>query len=706
MADHAPAQEWWTAAELAEAGLPDVPGTKRGVNIVVDRLGWQGDPARARRRKGRGGGWEYHWSLLPSRAQAALLAQVAPVAEAEVRMGRDEAWSWFEGLKDGPKDKARRRLDAIQRVEMLVEGGLTKDQAVRDIARAVGVSAKSIWNWFALIEGVRSDDRLPYLAPRTAASRAPSRAKEPDPEFMDLVLSDYLRPEQPSLKSVHRRAVRVAAREGIEPAPYHTVQRALKRRVSPLTVTLARKGVEALKRLIPAQERDKTALHAMEAVNGDFHRFDVFVRWPGEDTPVRPQMVAFQDIYSGRILAYRVDLTPNAHAVQLCVGDMIETWGIPEHVLLDNGREFAAKSITGGTPTRFRFKVRDDDVPGLLTSLGCEIHWATPYAGQSKPIERAFRDLCDAVAKDPRFAGAYTGNAPHAKPENYASRAIPLKQFLEVLAEGIEEHNTRAGRRSEVAYGRSFAEVFDESYATAPIRKATAAQRRLWLMAAEGLKPNATDGSLRLHGNRYWAEFLYPHRGEKLVCRFDTADLWSGIHVYTLAGEYLGHAECLEKSGFFDIDEAKTQARLRSTMLKAERDAVAAHRKLTAAELGQRLTAAAPEDPRETPPEAKVVRLPKPALKPAPAPREESAEDAQAQAALVADMAAIREAKTRTPEDEREVFARALDLERKLGAGEEITRDQRKWLSGYQSTAEYRGLRGMMEEFGEDALFK
>src|SRR5690606_36743207 len=130
------------------------------------------------------------------------------------------------------------------------------------------------------------------------------------------------------------------------------------------------------------------------------------------------------------------------------------------------------------------------DIPGLFTALGCEIHWATPYAGQSKPIERAFRDMCDAIAKDPRFAGAWTGNRPDAKPENYASKAVPFETFLAVVAEGIEEHNLRQGRRSAVAWGRSFAEVFAESYEKAPIRKATEAQRRLWLMGAKGLSVN------------------------------------------------------------------------------------------------------------------------------------------------------------------------------------------------------------------------
>jgi hypothetical protein len=132
---------------------------------------------------------------------------------------------------------------------------------------------------------------------------------------------------------------------------------------------------------------------------------------------------------------------------------MIEAWGIPGHVILDNGREFAAKAITGGAATRFRFKVRDDDLPGLFTALGCEIHWATPYSGQSKPIERAFRDLCDTIAKDPRFDGAWTGNRPDAKPEDYGSRAVPLEDFLRVVAQGIEEHNLRPRRPRPRASG-------------------------------------------------------------------------------------------------------------------------------------------------------------------------------------------------------------------------------------------------------------
>jgi len=53
-----PIKEWWTAQEIADAGLPDFPGSMQGVAEHVGKLNWRGHPDFARRRAGRGGGWE------------------------------------------------------------------------------------------------------------------------------------------------------------------------------------------------------------------------------------------------------------------------------------------------------------------------------------------------------------------------------------------------------------------------------------------------------------------------------------------------------------------------------------------------------------------------------------------------------------------------------------------------------------------------
>ena len=708
-----PAQEWWTPEQIAESGLPDLPATKRGVNALADRLNWRGATKFARRRAGKGGGWEYSWKLFPNAAQRALIRQaVAPkVAAAKAR---DEVWAWYEALPQAVRAKAEARLLVIQKVEAL-EGAIGRFVAVEQVARMDAIGARTIWSWFQMIEGIAAHDRLAYLAPRNRAPEARPRAKECSPEFFEVLKSDFLRLEAPPFTDCYRRAVRVAQDRGLDILPERTMRRHLDAAVSRVTQVLARQGVDAVKRLYPSQVRDKTCLHALQAVNADFHKFDVFVRWPsvgGEPGLVtRPQMVAFQDIYSSRILSWRIDQTPNSTAVQLCAGDMIEAWGIPQHVLLDNGREFAAKAITGGSATRYRFKVKEDDIPGLFTALGCTIHWATPYSGQSKQIERAFRDLCQSIAKDPRLAGAYTGNTVASKPENYGSRAVELEEFLKVVAEGIEEFNARDDRRSEVAFGRSFNAVFDESYATSPITKANEAQRRFWLMGAEGLRTDSKSGMVRFQGNEFWEPWLTEHAGARVVIRFDPADLWSGVHIYTQDNAYLGHAECRLKVGFFDMDEARIHARARSAWLKAQKAEVEAHRTLKAMELGQALDALSTTSPPK--PEAKVVRAQfgKPApdalARPSGSPPIDAETFERIQSGVVANLDAARAGKApvqSAEETARDRFKRALDFERALAAGETITRDQERWLSVFQNTSEYRSERLIWDDFG-DAIF-
>jgi putative transposase len=692
-----PAQVWWTADEIAAAALPDMPATKRGVNARAEDEGWRAQGAFARRRAGKGGGWEYHWRLFPSRAQRKLLLAAAAPAPKAPR-DRDEVWAWFEGLPDEVRGKAAERLRIVQEVEAMVPV-LGKHLAVRQIAATHGVGASTIWTWLGAIEGVRPDDRLPHLAPRHRAQAAKPKLAECSPEFWDTLKSDYLRLAKPPFTDCHRRAVRIAAQNGWSTIPERTARRRLDREVSHVTQVARREGPEALKRLYQPQVRDKTALHAMQVVNADFHKWDNLVLWPGIEKPVRPQMVAFQDIFSGRILSFRFDLSANSTAVLLAAGDMIEAWGIPEHVLFDNGREFGAEKVTGGAATRYRFTVKDDDIPGLFTSLGCEIHWATPYSGQSKPIERAFRDMCQSIAKDPRFDGAYTGNRPDAKPEDYGSRAIPLEEFVRVVTEGIQEHNTRAGRRSEVAFGRSFAEVFDESYAIAPIRKATEAQRRLWLMGAEGVAAGARNGAIKFERNVFWDHWMTEIAGDRVVIRFDADDYMAGLHVYALSGAYLGHAPMLEATGFRDQAESTIFNKARRAFVKAAKAAAAAEVVYTAAQLGSLLDGAAPEPGVK--PDAKVV---KPVFGGHAKPVAADTTLRAVQEGIAIDLAARRPVADEEAETERERFKRALDLERLVAGGGKATPDQRRWLASYQQTPEYRTQRMFWDDLG-DALF-
>jgi hypothetical protein len=110
----------------------------------------------------------------------------------------------------------------------------------------------------------------------------------------------------------------------------------------------------------PRNGAPSSTLHAMEWVNIDGHVFDVkVISRAGKE--IRPVLVGIQDVRSSKLLAWRVCETESAHHVRLVFASLFEVWGIPVHCVLDNGRGFASKWITGGTANRFRFKVKDSD---------------------------------------------------------------------------------------------------------------------------------------------------------------------------------------------------------------------------------------------------------------------------------------------------------------------------------------------------------
>jgi hypothetical protein len=321
-------------------------------------------------------------------------------------------------------------------------------------------------------------------------------------------------------------------------------------------------------------------------------------------------MLGWQDLYSGKLLSYRVDKTENRDAIRLAFGDVADNYGIPDTVYLDNGRGFAAKAFTGGTPNRFRFKVKDEDPVGTLTALGVRVRWVLPSRGQSKPIERAFGDLAEHVSKDPRLAGAYTGKNPTDKPDNYGQRSVDLDTFLEVLDDNIVRHNARQGRRSHTCQGRSLDETFRASYERAVVRWPSATDRRHYLLAAEGVRANKQDGSIRLQtgGNHYHCDALSELAGQRVVVRFDPERLHESIHVYELSGRYVGEAECVQRVGFDDATAAREHARLQKQHQKAARETLERERRMTVLEASKLMSGKPDEEEVPEPAAKRLVR--------------------------------------------------------------------------------------------------
>ena len=593
MADGNASERWFSASALA--GFAGVPGTERGINKAADREGW------ARRQRLRGKGWEYAFSSLPATTQAAILLKDRPApqparrsklapSDAQIR----SAWQRYDQAKQPMKDEAAMRLKALQTVASLMRNGLPLMQARETVAAQLqregvrGGSPASIARWQAAVAHAAQHEWLALLLPHYTGRTSTADIQ---PEAWEIFKADYLRLEQPTAKSCYDRLQRIADARGWDLPCLKTFTRRIERELPRAVRVLAREGEEALMRSYPAQERDRSHFTALAGVNADGHRWDIRVRFP-DGAEGRASILGWQDLHSGKILAWRLCDHESSDVVRLSFGDLVRNYGVPGAVWLDNGRAFASKWMTGGTPTRYRFKVREEDPSGLITSLvGAEnVHWVTPYHGQAKPIERAWRDFCDRIAKHPAFAGAYVGNSPTNKPENYGSRVIEWAEFERVVTEEILAHNARAGRRTKVCGGvRSFDQAFAESYATATVRKVSEEQLRMLLLASEAVTASPIDGSVRLAGNRYWTEALSEHAGRKVVLRVDPFHLQTVAHVYALDGTFIATADCVAAVGFADTQAAREHARGRTQYKRAARDMLAAERLMDAASVAAQL---------------------------------------------------------------------------------------------------------------------
>lgn len=606
-------KEWFTLPEIAAQPLPDLPGTRRGLAELADRDGWRHAEGKARRAARKGGGWEYHVSLLPSAAQTRLMMIHSAPANDDRDLIADASnalWKAFDALPSRHKDAAESRLKAVRRaIELDLDGYGTAAGAAMAASEA-GVSTRTLFNWLATCQLHRRADWLPALAP---AYGRESNFAECHPDAWEVLKSDYLRLEGPKFSACYRRIEKKAGKLGWMPLPS---ERALRRRLDaevPKAVqALARKGKDKAKTLYPAQRRTRSHLHAMQMVNIDGHKLDLFVRTPWATLPVRIHMVVIQDLYSGKIVAWRLSDTENKETVRLVIGDMVEVHGIPDDIYLDNGRAFASKWISGGSPTRFRFKVSAEEPQGLITALGIEPHWTTPYSGQSKPIERAFLDLAERISKHPWCAGAYTGNRPEAKPENYGNSAVPLDGLQLLVAEQIAEHNAQGGRRAVACAGRSFDETFSASIAEPGtiVRWPTDAQKALWLMASEAITTRKGSGEVHYHGTRYWSRELNQHAGRKVIIRFDPDNLALPVKVYDLDNRLICEAAPIGDVKFKDATAAREHARDRRDLQKAIQAQKDIHVKWSPEKLGEFY---APENlPAPEPMRPQVPRIFKP----------------------------------------------------------------------------------------------
>jgi len=542
----------------------------------------------------------YLYTSLPKEIQFILIKKyperfaTQTPTEQEVRTNEIEksisliVWDSFQAKSTKSKERSEKNYRLLLQVMALHEmaGHKLKD-AFAMVAEANGVSYNTMRRWYygkPGKPGVKDFERRDWLAVLADERHGRSRTVECDPQAWDWLCAHYLSRKQPSFADSCRRLQETAKAHGWTIPSEKTLKRRMDSDIAPQTVVFRREGPEALRRLYPTQKRDKRCFAAGEAVNGDGLKFDrLYVQFPDGEVVHGPVGWFWQDLYSGKLLAYRAGKTENMDIFRLSMWDLTALT-LPSFAWIDNTRVAACKAMTGQNPHRNRFKATEKDPVGVLIQLGIDVHFTDPDHAVSnpgvKPIERAFGigGLHEAVATHPRF-----------KDRGYnTATAIPFEEFSAVLADEVRRFNAREGRRGGVCNGRSVDVVFAEGFKKAIVRKPNDIQRRLLLLLPEVVRANKESGQLGLKAgqgpegrNCYWNEALVRYRGKNLVAYFDPENLSNDVHVYDLDGKYLCDAQHYPSVAFNDTEAAREWNKNKRRKLKAQRIAAKAEQRMS-----------------------------------------------------------------------------------------------------------------------------
>ncbi len=490
---------------------------------------------------------------------------------------RETRHAAFTRLPTTTQQKAKKRWAVIQRFHVFKAAGLPEMQCYEAAAREAGKSVSAVRNWVGACEGLDRGDWLVALAPKPQGCKVRADISL---DAWNYIHSEYFKLSKPALKPIYRRAKKLALEHGWTLPGYTTVKRLICAEPHSYHV-LMREGGEAFELLFPTQQRDYSSLRVSEIWCCDGRMADVFCRWP-DGTISRPIVITWIDVRTRVVLSYVIVRSESADAIRLAFLAAAEKCGglIPDAVVIDNSRAFASRLLTGGAPNRFRFKVREDDIPGIFKLLGIEVKWTLPFRGRSKPIESFHRQYAEA---EKRFAGAYCGNRPDARPEDCdPAKAVSIEQYRALIDEKVVMYHATP-HRGDAMDGRSPREAFEALLPQSAPRKATREQLRLCCLAAERVRLAPANGEVRIMGNRYWTEKLAEQpRDRDYVARFNPENAEEPVAVYD--GErFICEAPILARTGFRDAVAAKTGARARSQYLKSLKQQHAARREMSKA---------------------------------------------------------------------------------------------------------------------------
>src|SRR5574344_440861 len=374
-----------------------------------------------------------------------------------------------------------------------------------------------------------------------------------DTEYFDYFKSLYLKEGAPSAQSAWIMTLGFAKETcNIDIKNFPSSKsfiRKLRKDVPEQAIFLARYGDAAWnKKYASYIPRDYSNITAGNFWVSDHAQIDVAVNFNG--SVCFPWVTVFRDVQTSKWLGWFLHAeSPNSDHIFKTFYYAVLEYGLPEDVYIDNGKDYRCKDFAGGRGALV--KHTSDKENSLLKNLGITVHFAQPYNGQTKPVERDFLKVKTYLSKNMigYRGGKITERPEKLKNEIKTGKIMQFDDFKMMFDDFIVNILNKMPSNGKVLQGKCPDELWAEEFKVKKVLRKDAL--KLFCMRTS---KNVSIGRNGIYDSQlqisYWDEWMINEKGRKVFIRRDI-NAYQEAWVFDAATEaFLGKASASENSSF------------------------------------------------------------------------------------------------------------------------------------------------------------
>ncbi len=362
----------------------------------------------------------------------------------------------FRSIPVDKRDEALRKLGVVQAFEQY-SGGVVRNGGLRSEAMIVfcereQISPASLKRWSKAFR----ERGLAGLVD----NRGGGENETISPEAWLYFKSLYLDQRRPTIRHCLKLLtfLNKSERRGWVLPSYKSLCRYIDRHLSRPVLVLHREGDAAYDaKCGPYIQIDPESIEPGSIFVGDHHQLNVLIRHRGQW--IRPWLTAWLDMRSRTLVGWNLCPLPNSTTISQAFKRAVETYGPPDTVKIDNGKDYASQMFCGVTKKQRRILKKgyldEAFLRGVYGMMGVGVSFSIPYHPQSKNIERWFDTFDSQLCKN--FT-TYCGKDAARKPEGLfdylnTQAAIHEAYTLETLEPLIEKYIDAYNRTPHASLG-------------------------------------------------------------------------------------------------------------------------------------------------------------------------------------------------------------------------------------------------------------